>query len=121
MMATLNSVPAAGTFAVYAGDDFSVQFTLLDKPRAQGGVPQDLSDWTFTAEWRVRASDEAETTFAVDQSGANVGEVILSLTPAQTRAMDGSGIFDLQGVAGDGTVQTFLTGRTIWSPDVTRA
>jgi hypothetical protein len=119
-VATLNAVEDAGSFEMYAGDDFALQFTLLDKPRAAGGVPQDHSGWTFTAQWRNRATDAADVAFAVDQTGAAGGVVILSLTPAQTRAIATSGVFDLQGVAGDGTVKTFLTGVTIWREDVTR-
>jgi hypothetical protein len=50
-VATLNAVEDAGAFEMYAGDNFALQFTLLDKPRANGGVPQDYSDWDFTAQW----------------------------------------------------------------------
>jgi hypothetical protein len=110
----LNEVTDAGQFALKAGDDFAVQFTFK-----VDGVPQDMSAWTFASEWRSGESSDNAVPFAVDQSTASQGVVILSLTPDQTRAMGHGGVFDLQGTDG-GQVRTFLTGSTVWSLDVTR-
>lgn len=108
-----------GPYPVIAGDSFALQLTVKDRI---GGTPQNMSGWTFTAQWRTRAGSATAVPFTVDQSSAATGLIIISLSPAQTRAMGGSGTFDVQGTTDAGaTVRTFARGTTTYLPDVTRA
>jgi hypothetical protein len=100
---------------IRGGDD--VVFPLLRFK--QGGLPLDVSGWTFTSQWRTRAGAAQAITLTVNTSRADEGVVWVSASGAQTAAMLRSGVWDLQGVK-DGKTRTFAGGRTVWKPDVTR-
>ena len=54
---------------------------------------------------------------AVDTTDAATGTLTLTLTGAQTAAMSGGGVWDVQG----STSGTIVRGTTAWMQDVTRA
>jgi hypothetical protein len=105
-------------FDVYAGDAWTQQFVLKEDE----STPMDLSGWDdWSAQWRPAASsdDSLAITLTVDATGAVDGELIISATEAQTRAMGSNGVFDIQ--AADPVVRTFIRAKTKWRLDVTRA
>jgi len=100
---------------VYAGDTtpfFSYTF-------ANGGVPDDMSAWTWQAQWRLKPAAENFLTLDVDASLAATGVISISASAATTAQMTGSGVWDLQGTRGD-EVRTWLRGTTVFTRDVTR-
>lgn len=103
--------------SVYGGDDLTFPTYIIEDP---DGTPVDLSSWTWTAQWRQYATSTTAVTLDVDDTDADVGEIIISATAAQTRDMRGSGVWDLQGVL-SGTTKTWLVGKTTYVEDVTRA
>lgn len=52
-----------------------------------GEIPIDLSALTFAAQVRRKERGPLEALFTIDDSQANVGILVLSLTPAQTAAL----------------------------------
>ena len=115
---TLNQIPRADDIEVRAGDDLAIGIHLAE-PGSNPPVAADVSDWTFTAQWRSDAAAGAFIAFTVDASSADEGQIVLTMTPTQTRAMGDSGAWDLQGVRA-GKTRTFLEGWTVWREDVTR-
>ena len=111
-MVTINPNP----IAVYAGDNLVV--TPIRVRNSDNSLFDfDAEGWTnWRAQWRNR--DESVTVdFIVDY--VNPGEFWLSLTPEDTRAMNGPGSWDLQADL-DGVITTWLRGTTTWRNDVTR-
>ena len=104
--------------AVYAGD-------TLDFPAytfSHLGVPTNLvaEGWTnWSASWRENIFATAFIALAVDSSQAASGQLGLSATSTQTRAMAGSGTWDVQAQRGL-EIRTFLRGTTTFMMDVTR-
>lgn len=110
MVAILDTV-----FEVYAGDAWTQQFVLKEDE----STPMDLSSWgEWSAQWRATADSETAITLTVNASGAADGELVVSATEAQTRAMASNGVFDIQ--AADPVVRTFIRAKTKWRQDVTR-
>lgn len=112
-------VPDAGSFSIYAGDDWSAAFAFSSDV---GGTltPEDLAGWTdWEAQWRPYPSAGEIIALAVTVDGH---QVTITATAAQTHAMSASrtGVFDVQAVAADGRVRTFVRGSTTQTPDVTR-
>jgi len=109
-------------YEIYAGDAWSQSFEFgsLTDPDDEGSwVGDDLSEWSdWSAQWRVTDSAMSEITLTVDATGAADGVLVLSASEAQTRAMAGNGVFDIQ--AATPRVRTFLRAKTHWKQDVTR-
>ena len=104
---------------IVAGDDYThtVTFTV-------GGVTADVSADTYSASIRKSGSvTEADLAdFAVDQSNAAVGEVVLSLTSTQTRAVAAAiteGGWDVQRIRA-GKRSTVLAGTVTMEGDYAR-
>jgi hypothetical protein len=105
--------------SVYGGDSLYLEYRFRTDI-APAGDPVDLSDWTFTAQWRHERSADTAIDFTVDQSNKAGGIIILTMTGDQTESMSSAnGFFDLNGVNGT-QVRTFLQGKTVWVQDVTR-
>jgi hypothetical protein len=103
---------------VYAGDDVSTEYVFKEN-----NDPLDLSDWTFTAQWRADVDASTALDLDVDDSDAAEGFVRVVISDETSAAMGQNGVWDLEGRRGnDGEeVRTFLVGRTVWRKDVTRA
>lgn len=108
-------MPGSRSLTVYAGDDYTHTVTAVDG----NGDPVDLSDRTWTAQWRRSRVSATAVAFTVDTTNAAAGVLVVSLTAAQTAQL-ASGEWDLQGVYGDGTVETLLQGEVVVTKDVTR-
>jgi hypothetical protein len=83
------------------------------------GTPNDLSAWTFTAQWRMTRTSTDALDMTVDSSAAATGSITVSLSAAQTANIWSAGVWDLSGVRGS-EVRTFVTGATTYQSDVTR-
>lgn len=104
--------------AIYAGDDWSRTFTFTS-----GGSPVNLvslgySGWV--AQWRPTAASTVSQTITVDASNAATGVLVLSMSGAETEAMGGPGVWDLQATLGGDVTVTALAGSFTWTQDVTR-
>lgn len=113
---TLPNVPTAPPINVYAGDTLNFPEYVFE---ASNDVPVDLSAWTWRCMWRRYPTSAEEITLTVDDSDAATGVIRISATPEQTTAMGYAGVWDLEGTSGD-EIQTWLTGTTVYSLDVTR-
>lgn len=84
-------------------------------------VPDDLTSWGgWLCQWRP-SDDAADSTIielTVNLSQAGGGILSVSATSEQTRAMQQSGVFDVQ--ATTPVVRTFFRVNTFWRLDVSR-
>lgn len=102
---------------VYAGDTTSFYGYTFKT----GAVADDMSGWTFRAQWRRKDTDVEFLELIVDATQKNIGKVYVSASPATSTAMNGPGVWDLQGTSVLGVVETFVRGVTVLTKDVTRA
>lgn len=106
---------------VYAGDTCVFPTYTF---KTDGGEPLDLvaegwTDWTSMWRHKTTATDEP-ITLSIDISQASSGVLSITASAAQTRLMDGAGVWDLQAERPN-EVRTFLRGSTTYLLDVTRA
>lgn len=105
MPVTTNKLRAVITLGFIAGDTFEATLTIEDED-----VPVDVSAQTFTSQIRPSPGGALIESFAVDDSDANIGELVVSLTAAKTDAIvAGEYVWDLRGVDG-GEVLTLIAG-----------
>lgn len=114
--------PAVYPITLTQGDGFQLPLTLK---QSKTGPGIDLTGYTAEADIRRNAADPAESAvFSVailDQTvPANLGKIVMSLTPVQTRALNGKYVYDLQLTPAAGTPLTYLKGTITIEPDVTR-
>ena len=100
-------------WAIYAGDPTSITLTVTEGDPA---TPRDLSGENWECQWRTSPSASEAVAVTVDTTDAAAGTLTLSLTGAQTAAMRGGGVWDVQG----STSGTIVRGTTTWTQDVTR-
>lgn len=110
---------------VYAGDGLRIELGF-DEPvdpedETAGVTPMDLSSWTWAAHWRASHSSATMIAFTVDTSAAADGQLVLTMTGAQTADMLVDGVFDVQGSKAGAQPWTPVWGTTVWQRDVTRA
>lgn len=107
---------------VTAGDPITVQLEFTepaDPDQPEGAkVAKDMSAWTFASQWRPTESSTRVLNFAVDDSRADEGVLLFTLTGAQTATMLQDGVYDIEGVNGE--PRTFWKERTVLTLDVTR-
>jgi len=122
-------IPVSRNLTLYQGDTYSFTFRLRDlSPQGDPGNYVDLTGVTAKAQIR-----QSETTSAVaaeftatipDQTVAeDTGRVVLSLTPAETAALNltnNAGVWDVQLTFPDGTIKTYLRGAIRVIREVTR-
>lgn len=98
---------------VYAGDTTEFSFRV----RTPSGTPYDLSNWDdWTCMWR--GSDNSEVYLDVSVAHSPESVITVHMTAEMTRAMTGSGTFDVQAKQGP-TVRTFVRSKTKRTLDVT--
>lgn len=95
-----------------AGDPRRITVTVSDTD----GDPVDLSGSSWAAQIRARASGPVVVAFAVDETAAEDGTVVLALTGEETRDLPTRWVTDLEG-SQHGTLVAF---GGIMEPDVTR-
>lgn len=110
------SEPARVDLKMVAGDSFSKEFRL----REQDGTAIDLTGLTGRAQVRDRPGGELLAEFTVGPLDAT-GVVTISLTTAQTRALPGKGVWDLELDGGATNTKTIVQGDVKVIPDITVA
>lgn len=109
---------------VTAGDTLTVQLEFdepVDPELPDGDrQPTNLTGWKFAAQWRPNEVDSRVIAFSVNETSLATGVVVLTMTSAQTAAMQTDGVYDVQGTNG-AQVRTFWKERTVLTLDVTRA
>jgi hypothetical protein len=128
MAGQLSIQPPVLDLALYAGDGIS--FKLICTDDADPPEPVNISG-DIQAQIRVDRSSTGSpvATFSADMAGADVGEIVLSLTGEQTAdLMDGAGVvkgkfagqWDIQWTADGGQPRTLCQGKVECIADVTR-
>jgi len=101
--------------------DFSESLTFYSD--ACFSTTLDVSDYTFQAQ--IRATDTSSTviaTFTIDTTDAATGNIVLSLTAAQTLALTaGSYFWDLRCVDANSVVSRWVSGTATVAGTITRA
>ena len=108
------TLPVTADLTAYRGDDFSHQFHVVSN-----GVDEDISCWTITAKIR-RSADEAEIdelTVAIDDGPG--GLFTISFTEAETAALAGRYVYDVESDDGSCLIRTLASGRLTVTKDVT--
>lgn len=111
-------VAVVSTVNVYAGDTLDLMYRIKQGPTEETAAPVDLTDWTFTSEWRPSRLSRVAIGLSIDQSDRANGVIHILADSDQTALMGQSGVFDLQGVNGS-IVHTWFMGATRWRKDVT--
>ena len=110
-------LPEEVDLEVYGIDTWSQTFTLK-----VGGVPEDLTGWTFAAQ--MREVPESPTAVDLVVSGTHsAGEITLSIPPAGAVVLPVRGVWDVRGTKGTGSsleVRTFVGGKFSVRKSVTR-
>lgn len=128
MAGQLSIQPSVLDLALYAGDGIS--FKLICTDNANPPQPVNLTG-DVQAQIRVDRSstDPPVATFSADMSGADIGEITLSLTGDDTSGlMDGAGVtkgkftgqWDVQWTPTGGEPRTLCQGKVECIADVTR-
>lgn len=113
------SFPAvmATPWRIYRGDDsLPLRITLTD-----AAEPLDLTGWGgWRAQWRRRVRDSHYVDLTVTVTDPSAGLVEVSVSAAQSRGINSSGVWDLQATTPDGLRRTLVRGQIEWEWDVTR-
>lgn len=128
MAGQLSIQPPELDLALYAGD--GIKFKLICTDDADPPAPVNVTGGV-EAQIRPNRDEDAPLTaeFAADMVGADAGEIILSLTGAQTQALmvDPSvskgkftGVWDIQWTATGGEPRTLCQGKVECIADVSR-
>lgn len=127
MAGQLSIQPPVLDLALYAGDGIS--FKLICTDDADPPEPVNISG-DIQAQIKVNRSDTTSVaTFSADMTGADIGEIVLSLTGDDTSAlMEGPGVtkgrfggqWDVQWTPTGGQPRTLCQGKVECIADVTR-
>lgn len=110
-------MPANQDLELYQGDSFAASVTVSN----EDGTPADISSYTATAQIR-RAVADADPVVVADITCTTESPLVhLSLTAAQTTALNGRYMWDLQLAGGAGEVITILRGAVKLTAEITRA
>ena len=102
----------APDWSVYSGDAFAQTYQIQ-----LGGVVTDLRAWTgWVAAWRPYQGAEV-IVLSVATGSLLTGTITVNATDAQTRLMDGPGMWDVQSSQG-GSTRTWLRGKTQFVEDI---
>jgi hypothetical protein len=110
-----SQVPSVALDDIYQSAPYTVVVNITD----QTG-PVDVSASTFASQLRRYPSADVAATFNIDNSAAATGTIQLSLTSAQTAALD-PGVYrwDVDRIQGS-TIQPLAKGEIIVEAEVTR-
>jgi hypothetical protein len=101
-------------FELVRGDDFSrvIQFR-------QNDTPLNITTWTLNGQLRQKYDATTKTTLALTKVDASIGLLRITLTKAQTAALKGVYVWDIERTV-TGATDTPVGGQITVSPDVTR-
>lgn len=100
-------------WAIYGGDTFTQTYQITDSTT---GSPVNLSAWgSWLATWRPTLGNPI--TLTVITTGLALGQFTIQASSAQTRTMDGPGVWDVQST-NSGVVRTWLTGKSDFTHEV---
>jgi hypothetical protein len=116
--------PPTFNIEIYQGDTFSM-FLRIRALDANGdpGNYLDLTGSTAKAQVRANAAadpPDAEFTCTLGNQSTVPGSLFVELSPAQTAALTGNGVYDVQITHADGRIRTYLAGTTTLIKEVTR-
>lgn len=102
---------------LYRGDSFSQTYVFKNNINntPKNLVQEGWSNWK--AQWRPEVDSETVVDFLVNTTNASNGEILISLTAAQTAIMR-KGIWDLQATQ-NLIIRTWLSGKVEFEKDVT--
>jgi hypothetical protein len=102
---------------LYRGDSFSQTYIFKNNETNQPKnlVSEGWSNWV--AQWRPEIDSDTVVNFSVTTSQASNGQILVSLSAAQTSDMK-KGFWDLQATQNT-TVRTWLAGKVEFEKDVT--
>lgn len=103
--------------ALYQGDDYTALITV----RNADGSAADITGYTALAQIRRDVADADATVAATFTAAVSSPHVLLSLTNAQTRALSGKYVWDLQLTSAAGLIATILKGKVSVEAEVSRA
>ena len=107
-------------FTCEQGATFSRTLTIKDS----NGDARDLSDYTARMQVRRRLTDTSTLIELTTENGRislnSEGEVSLSIGATATAALSDGGVYDLELIASDGTVERVIEGNFVLSLEVTR-
>lgn len=103
----------------------STEYPIEDTPIVRGdplcipvdfsidGVPIDISEWVWRSQIRRSADGRLVTEFNIEvvtpEGGTVPNQLLLSLTPDQTRILRTGMVFDLEQLSNDSTPETLFT------------
>lgn len=114
MAPTIDKRPATVDFAYRRGDTVSEPITLVE-----AGVVANLTGRTYRAQLRKAVDGAIIESFVVTIANPLLGQMVLSLTPAETELLRGPYCWDLEQTAA-GVVRTLVAGTWTFDADVTR-
>lgn len=107
--------PASYDLRIVAGDSFARTISIRDG----AGAAVDLTGLTGRAQIRDRPGGTLLADVNVVIATPATGDIAISLTTAQTRALPTSSVWDLELDGGPSSTHTIVSGRVIVIPDVT--
>lgn len=117
----MSSLPGKLDITIQQGDSFDLPLKIRTKLADQSTVPVDLTGHVGKAQIRASTvATEVMAEFTVTITDGAQGELTASLTPGQTTAITGNGVWDLETTAPDGEVRTWVGGNVTLLKEVTR-
>ena len=115
----LDSIARPGTYDLVfvAGDSFRRELLV----REQGGSPIDLTGLVARAQIRNRPNGTILATITTSIPTPTNGIIIITMDATQTRALPGSGKWDIELDGGITNLHTILAGGVKVIPDITQA
>lgn len=107
--------PARFDLQVRAGDSYQRTVRIRDS----AGAAIDLTGYTGLAQIRDRAGGTLLAEITVVIADPESGDLVISLTASQTRALPASAVWDLELDAGESSTHTIVYGVVVVTPDVT--
>jgi len=108
--------PGQYDITVYANEDYRLNLT-----HTAGGVPTNLTGYTFRLQAKSTAAATPFVTFSSAVTSASAGQTRHWLTRAATAAhVNKAGVYDLMQIAPDGTVSYVMRGKVRIVETVTR-
>jgi hypothetical protein len=105
--------PAVLDLKLYAGDEAAVVINVVDRSTK---MAIDLSDRTWTSQWRRKRSSLTAVELSVDATDAATGTLIVHFPDD----LDPCGVWDLEGTHAVTGKDTIITGDVTVEMDVTR-
>lgn len=118
---------AAAKYNIVVEQGATYNLLITIKTPGVSPTPIDVSTWLFAGQIRKSPTDStvlADFTFAIQNQITNTGEVLISLTDADTAAIPADGpttnlVYDIEATVGS-TVTRLLQGSATLSAEVTR-